>query len=623
MADSSVKKQIVEKVKDSNNILVTVNTSPTLDELSAALGITLLLNKLDKHATAVFSGEVPSAIEFLKPEKTFESTVDSLRDFIIALDKEKADHLRYKVEGDMVKIFITPYRTTINQDDLDFSQGDYNVDTVLAIGVKSEEDLDRALESHGRILHDATVATVSIDAETNIDGLQWIDSNASSYCEMIFSLVEDLKSGKNLVDEQIANAFLTGIVAATNRFSNDNTNSKVMTVAAQLMSAGANQQLIASRLEESDAFTPIEEPTEEPEQEQSNDNDGKLREGERQKVNRNGEQPKKTVSEKQGSDGSLTINHMPVGTIDEVGDQIAERQGSEAARRAEEELARQTQSSGDLKSVMNAIPPSGALPSLAAPGGNMPEFEETPLHATALSPQSQPIMGGTLNATTEQAAEDARRALDQDRNHTLLSHDGSGYLSGQPAFQSSLNAASDGKDENAGVRDIFADSHKSEPGGTAHAATIQPAPGLTLAEIDKQNRATAPAVSSSASFTPAPLPPSRQDALGAVHAAFNGPQPFSPQTVSPFSASAPTTLPPLPPMPDFSTLPPLPGAMSAPLPETPTMPPTAAFGTQTAPSSAIPSTLEELLPPVPANAMPMPVPASQPSDPSQFKIPGQ
>src|SRR5690606_24097192 len=104
-----------------------------------------LLNKMKKHATAVFSGEIPPAINFLDPEKTFENSVDSLRDFIVALDKEKADHLRYKVEGDVVKIFITPYRTTITSDDLDFSQGDYNVEFVLALGVKQQDNLDSAL----------------------------------------------------------------------------------------------------------------------------------------------------------------------------------------------------------------------------------------------------------------------------------------------------------------------------------------------------------------------------------------------------------------------------------------------------------------------------------------------
>ena len=74
MADQGALKQIIQKLKDSNNVLVTVNSNPSVDELSAALAITLCINKLNKHATAVFSGNVPPAIEFLNPEKTFENT---------------------------------------------------------------------------------------------------------------------------------------------------------------------------------------------------------------------------------------------------------------------------------------------------------------------------------------------------------------------------------------------------------------------------------------------------------------------------------------------------------------------------------------------------------------------
>src|SRR5260221_12646663 len=107
------------------------------------------------HSTAVFSGQVPSTIEFLQPEKTLEKSTDSLRDFIIALDKSKADKLRYKVEDQTVKIFITPYRTSLSDKDLEFSQGDFNVDVVMALGVKEQADLDKAIIAHGGILHDA------------------------------------------------------------------------------------------------------------------------------------------------------------------------------------------------------------------------------------------------------------------------------------------------------------------------------------------------------------------------------------------------------------------------------------------------------------------------------------
>ena len=253
----NARQQIVDSIKKSSNILVAVSSDPSVDELSAALGLSIILNNMDKRATAVFSGAVPPAIEFLEPGKTFENSADSLRDFIIALNKEKADHLRYKVEGDVVKIFITPYKTKLSQDDLEFSQGDYNVDMVLALGVKDQGHLDKALEAHGKILHDATVVTITAGNDaSSLGSLDWHDATASSLCEMSVSLADGLKGEGPILNEQIATAFLTCIVSATARFSNDRTTSRAMTMAAQLMAAGANQQLIAAKLEEGKDLPP-------------------------------------------------------------------------------------------------------------------------------------------------------------------------------------------------------------------------------------------------------------------------------------------------------------------------------------------------------------------------------
>lgn len=249
MEAQNPKQQAVDRIKLCNNVLVTVSTNPSVDQLASAIGLALLLNKMGKHASAVFSGQVPSTIEFLEPEKNIEKTTDSLRDFIIALDKSKADKLRYKVEDQHVKIFITPYKTSIQESDLEFSQGDFNVDAVVAIGVQKKDEIDQAITAHGRILHDATVITVNNTGSADLGSINWTDNGASSLCEMLVSMGEDLKEG-DLIDEQIATAFLTGIVAETQRFSNEKTSSTTMTLSAKLMAAGANQQLVATKLDQ-------------------------------------------------------------------------------------------------------------------------------------------------------------------------------------------------------------------------------------------------------------------------------------------------------------------------------------------------------------------------------------
>lgn len=259
--DQNAKQQIAERLKEANNVLVTVSSNPSVDQLAACIGLTLLLNKLDKHGTAVFSGAIPSTIEFLKPEDTIETNTNSLRDFIIALDKSKADKLRYKVEDKVVKIFITPYRTSLSQDDLIFSEGDFNVDVVMGLGVREREDLDEAITAHGRILHDAVVISVNNRDQGNLGSINWVDLNASSLSEMVVEIAGLIT--KDPLDTQMSTALMTGIVAETERFSNEKTTPRTMTIASRLLESGANQQLIATKLEEA---MPIPEDTSAPAQ---------------------------------------------------------------------------------------------------------------------------------------------------------------------------------------------------------------------------------------------------------------------------------------------------------------------------------------------------------------------
>jgi len=444
MDDIKAKQQVVEKIKEASKILVTVSNSPSVDALSAALGLTLLFDKQEKYATAIFSGEVPPAIAFLEPEKTFDETTDSLRDFIIALNKEKADHLRYKVEGDSVKIFITPYKTTISAEDLEFSQGDYNVELVIALGVDSQDHLDQAMEDHGQILHDATVITVSAgDQTSDLGGIDWHDANASSLSEMVSGLAEALKEDKKkpLIDATIATALLTGIVAETERFSNQHTTSKSMTVAAQLMTAGADQQLIATELQ---TPAPVEEPPVE-----------EVVEASEEAEDING------VAE-DGSSGNITIRKDEIKIDHDNGETLADldrRVREKPQEIVEEHVAAEPEAPKEPEveevpesvytpapaPVEEPIEEPAEEPVIAQPEPVAPVEPVQPVAPSAPvmdAPRSEdvssvyalddsdgaPSLGGTLNATSEQAAEDARREAINGQNKTILSH---AYLGGQ------------------------------------------------------------------------------------------------------------------------------------------------------------------------------------------------
>jgi len=537
------------------------------------------------------------------------------------------------------------------------------VELVLALGVQNRDELDGALAAHGRILHDATVASVMAGGEeSDLGGINWREEKASSLSEMLVGLVEGLKSDKPLLDEQIATAFLTGLVAATDRFSNDQTSSRVMTMAAQLMTAGANQQLIASKLEAAHEIGPDAEKTSPATEGENADGTTDMAEGESTKLSRASKKSAKPT--KKADDGSLTISHEKTGDVDQVA-QATEVEGqTAAAAKAEEELAKQAQevpavqqetaakkAEQDLAKQLASVAPvaAAATPSvadlqkdLAAASADVSEAAtQEPGEAIGQVGEQEPVMGGTLNATTEQAAEDKRRALKDDRNKTILTHGGGKYITdSQPAFQSPLNAAAQSVVEPpnvdpfkeatlpsiTGVR-ASGDHAPQAPAPSFESPTPQslpapapieqppvvpePAPAAlveTLADLDRQNRAPTA---------------DHEEARAAVDAAFSA-APFNPagnpnenigaqsfgdisHEEQPASMATPAPempiLPPPPPMPDFSSLPPLPPQPS----------------TESAPMGALPpEKLEDVL------GAPAPV-ASQPqsNDPAQFRIPGQ
>lgn len=417
-ADVKIKQQIVDKINSSTNILVTVSRDPSVDDLSAMLGLTALLNKLGKHTTAIFSGAIPPAITFLEPDKIIENTADSLRDFIIALDKDKADHLRYKVDGDMVKIFITPYRTNITSDDLEFSQGDYNIELVLALGVANQEHLDEALTAHGSILENVTVATFSDGQQqpSQLGIIDWNDKNASSLSEMVALIGEAFKSDKPLLDKQIATALLTGIVAATDRFSNTRTTSRVMTTAAQLMAAGADQQLIAAKLQESHEINTL---------------------------------TANSIGTPTETTAASTVPTEPIveqSTLPSESDNLIVQHELDTSIPVPTEFSLPQPETIDV--IASTLPP------------------ELPVQPVINEPTTtlveEPSLGGTLNATTDQAVEDARRELDEQQNKTILAHS---YLSNPESTLSPLSAT--GQHEDAKMVDIFASPSPSETATSA------------------------------------------------------------------------------------------------------------------------------------------------------------
>jgi phosphoesterase RecJ-like protein len=101
---------------------------------------------------------------------------------------------------------------------------------------------------------------INIDHHTdneNFGQINYVNDKSSSTGEIIISIIESLSVDKPLLDRDIATCILTGILSDTASFQNPNTTSKSLTVAAQMIGAGADHQLIIRNLFKTQALSQL------------------------------------------------------------------------------------------------------------------------------------------------------------------------------------------------------------------------------------------------------------------------------------------------------------------------------------------------------------------------------
>lgn len=249
------KQQASELIKQAQNVLIITGREPNNDQLSAAIATQRVLNKLQKQASIVITDKLPKSAK-LYDTQFISKELTGVRDFIISIDMHSVvvDKLKYNVEDDKLNITVTPLNGNFTAKDVSFEQGPFKFDLVIVLGVAQINKMDKIVEQNPTIFDGLHL--INIDYHRINEGfgsVNYVDQNCSSVCEMLISLFESLEQG--IIDETIATALFTGISSATHNFTTPDTTAKAMTMAAQMLAAGAKQQQIVKVMQSKDSDT--------------------------------------------------------------------------------------------------------------------------------------------------------------------------------------------------------------------------------------------------------------------------------------------------------------------------------------------------------------------------------
>lgn len=247
------KQQALERIKAANNVLIVTHDRPDGDALGSLLALTHVLRKLDKTVTAIVNETPPAYLSFL-PEVDTVTTEPPLKgDFLISVATDDTGDIKLVYKKDdtskRLMIMMTPERGRITTDSLRFEPSSYDVDLIVALDCGSIDRIGEFYNQHTTLFYETPVINIDHHVDNQLFGaVNWVDVTATSTAEILVAFFEALGRDQQLIDATVATQLLTGITTDTGSFKHPNTTPKSLTVAAQLVAAGANQQNIIHHL---------------------------------------------------------------------------------------------------------------------------------------------------------------------------------------------------------------------------------------------------------------------------------------------------------------------------------------------------------------------------------------
>lgn len=242
--------QILEAIKRSSKPLICIPVGSGADAYASAIGLAHILLKMEKHATIVSSnGQAPKTLKFLGGSDSIRATLEQTERLTIELDasKIKVGELSYSLQGDKLKIFLSPKSGTWNEKDVKISSSGYVYDLLILIGAPDLESCGDLYREHPNLFFGAPIINIDHAPENEHYGhMNVVDLTACACGEVCYDLVEAIDP--NLMDERAATAFLTGMIAETKSFKRPGITPKSLVTASKLLAKGAKQEMIIQHL---------------------------------------------------------------------------------------------------------------------------------------------------------------------------------------------------------------------------------------------------------------------------------------------------------------------------------------------------------------------------------------
>jgi bifunctional oligoribonuclease and PAP phosphatase NrnA len=242
----SPKQQAVNEIKKATNVLILGHKKPDGDHLGSMLALGKALTSLNKKVEIIASDKIDSIFNFLPGREDIKPDFKHTDGKIIKIDTDRIPikGMKWQREDNFLNIYLDTDKN-LKFEFIEINNGLPKPDLVIIINTPDVEKIDSTYDKNTELFFEVPIINIDHHPGNEYFGsINLIDLTATSTAEILVSLLEAL--GIKIDDGDIATNLLAGIIYSTQSFRNQNTTPKSLTVAAQLLAAGAKQQEIIS-----------------------------------------------------------------------------------------------------------------------------------------------------------------------------------------------------------------------------------------------------------------------------------------------------------------------------------------------------------------------------------------
>lgn len=242
------KQQICELIKKSESPLILISEKTEGAAIAGALALFLALKKINKNPEIVCSEDIPEKFSYLPGIKSIKRNISAERFYKIFINvgEDNIKELAYEKVDKILTIYLSTKAGSISRESISVASSEFVHDLIIAVAVLSMEPLGRLYLENKEFFSKTPIIGIGSPFPNQFKGANLTEIVSRFVSERVAGLTRELIGSD--WDREIATLLLFGVIDETNNFQSPKIDHKIFSLAASLMSAGADREEIIRHL---------------------------------------------------------------------------------------------------------------------------------------------------------------------------------------------------------------------------------------------------------------------------------------------------------------------------------------------------------------------------------------